>query len=82
MPHPLPAGYIADVLGRASKKIAIEGNYSAQMAGIIREKTGIQMDNFILKWNGRPISSDEVYDALLGIIQDKAPKRQVLNRGS
>ncbi|HEY9204915.1 MAG TPA: 2-oxoacid:ferredoxin oxidoreductase subunit alpha [Candidatus Methanoperedens sp.] len=82
MPHPLPTEYIADVLGRASKKIAIEGNYSAQMAGIIREKTGIQMDNFILKWNGRPISSDEVYDALLGIIQDKAPKRQVLNRGS
>ncbi len=82
MPHPLPKEYITKVLGKASKKIDIEGNYSGQLAGIIREKTGILMDYFVLKWNGRPMSSDEVYDALLRILQDKAQVRQVLNCGS
>lgn len=82
MPHPLPIEYISKALGKASKKIDIEGNYSGQLAGIIREKTGIAMDYLVLKWNGRPLSSDEVYGALLRIMQDKAPERQVLNSGS
>jgi len=82
MPHPLPAGFIEKVMNKASKKIAIEGNYSGQLAGIIREKTGILMDHFILKWNGRPMSCDEVYEALKLILQNKAPIRQVLTRGS
>ena len=82
MPHPLPKTYIEKVLGKASKKIAIEGNYSGQLAGIIREKIGIRMDFFILKWNGRPMSSDEVYEALLLIMNNKAPERQVLTGGS
>ncbi len=82
MPHPLPEEYITKALGKASKKIDIEGNYSGQLASIIREKTGILMDYFVLKWNGRPMSSDEVYNALLRIMQDKAQVRQVLNGGS
>ncbi|MDP3103703.1 MAG: 2-oxoacid:ferredoxin oxidoreductase subunit alpha [Candidatus Methanoperedens sp.] len=82
MPHPLPNEYMATALGKASKKIMVEGNYSGQLAGIIREKTGIAMDYFVLKWNGRPMSVDEVYNALVLIMQDKAPQRQVLNSGS
>lgn len=82
MPHPLPKEYITKVLGKASNKIDIEGNYSGQLAGMIREKTGVLMDYFVIKWNGRPMSSDEVYDALLRIMQDKAQVRQVLNGGS
>jgi len=82
MPHPLPKDYIAEVLGKVQKKIIVEGNHSAQLAGIIREKTGIVMDYFVLKWSGRPMSADEVYEALKPIMQDKAPKRQVLTYGS
>ncbi len=82
VPNPLPKNYVAQVLGKARKKIAVEGNYSAQMAGIIREETGIPMDYFVLKWNGRPMTFDEVHDALLLIMQDKAPVRQVLTYGS
>jgi len=82
MLHPLPKEYIAEVLEKAKKKIVVEGNYSAQLAGIIREQTGIAMDYFVLKWNGRPMSSDEVYEALRLIMQEKAPKRQVLTHGT
>lgn len=82
IPHPLPKKYIEKILSKASKKIAVEGNYSGQLAGIIREETGILMDYFILKWNGRPMSADEVYEALLNIVQNRAQTRQVLTGGS
>ncbi len=82
MPLPLPKEYLVDKLGTAQKKIIVEGNYNAQLARVIREETGITMDYFVLKWNGRPMSVDEVYDALKLIMQDKAPKRQVLTHGT
>lgn len=82
MPHPLPKEYIAQLLRKANKKIIVEGNYLAQLAGMIREQTGIDMDYFVLKWNGRPMSSGEVYEALKLIMLDKAPKRQVLTHGT
>jgi len=82
MPHPLPKDYIAEVLNKAQKKIDVETNYSGQLAGIVREKTGIAMDYFVLKWNGRPMSADEVYEALKMIMQERAPKRQVLTHGT
>ncbi|MEM2995616.1 MAG: hypothetical protein QXI91_06360 [Candidatus Bathyarchaeia archaeon] len=36
----------------------------------------------ILKYNGRPMTTTEVYDALKLVLLDKAPKRQVLTYGS
>jgi len=82
MPLPLPKDYMTEKLGKAQKKIIVEGNYTAQLAGVIREETGIAMDYFVLKWNGRPMSADEVYEALKLIMQEKAPRRQVLTHGT
>jgi 2-oxoglutarate ferredoxin oxidoreductase subunit alpha len=81
MVHPLPCKYVARILGEAEKRVAVEGNYSAQLAGLVREKTGVDMDYYVLKWNGRPISSDELYESLRRIMQNRAPRRQVLTCG-
>ncbi|MEM3726385.1 MAG: 2-oxoacid:ferredoxin oxidoreductase subunit alpha [Candidatus Bathyarchaeia archaeon] len=82
MVHPLPSQHIAEVLQKAEKLIDVEMNYSGQLGGIIREKTGISMDFQILKYNGRPMTTTEVYNALKLVLLDKAPKRQVLTYGS
>jgi 2-oxoglutarate ferredoxin oxidoreductase subunit alpha len=82
MVHPLPKEHIANMLQGAQKIIDVEMNYSGQLGGIIREKTGISMNFYILKWNGRPMTTTEVYDAIKRILLDKAPKRQVLTYGS
>jgi 2-oxoglutarate ferredoxin oxidoreductase subunit alpha len=82
MPHPLPQERIAEILGKAKTKIAIEMNYSGQLAGIISEKTGIFMDNYILKYNGRPMTTTEVYEALRKILHGEASRKQVLTYGS
>jgi len=82
MVHPLPKEYITNALKDAQKIIDVEMNYSGQLGGIIREKTGIPMSFYVLKWNGRPMTTTEVYNAIKLILFDKAPKRQVLTYGS
>lgn len=82
MIHPFPAADVSRLLRRAKKIIDVEMNYSGQLAGIIREKTGLLIEDLILKYNGRPMSSDEVYEAIKNAVAGKAAGRQVLTYGS
>jgi 2-oxoglutarate ferredoxin oxidoreductase subunit alpha len=82
MLHPLPTNFIANILRKAKKIVDVEMNYSGQLGGIIREKTGIDMSFYILKYNGRPLTTTEVYEALKLVLDNKAEKRQVLMFGS
>src|ERR671924_1067435 len=59
--NPFPTELVKEVLSGPIRKIAIENNYSAQMAGLIRESTGIAVDNKIVKFDGRPFSQNEIY---------------------
>ncbi len=82
MIHPLPKERIAQILGKAETTVAVEMNYSGQLAGMISENTGISMDYYALKYNGRPMTTTEVYKALENVLRGDAPKRQVLSYGS
>ncbi len=79
--HPFPAGDFSKLLQKAKRVVDVEMNYSGQLAGIVREKTGIQIEDLILKYNGRPITSDEVYLAIKNTLAGRAAKRQVLSYG-
>jgi len=80
--HPFPTEDVSGLLSGAKKIIDVEMNYSGQLAGIVREETGIPIDDLVLKYNGRPMTSDEVYDAIRNVLSGKSTKRQVLMRGS
>jgi 2-oxoglutarate ferredoxin oxidoreductase subunit alpha len=82
MVHPLPSEHVTETLKRAKRIIDVEMNYSGQLGEIIREKTGVSMNFRILKYNGRPMTTTEVYEALKRVLTDKAPERQVLMYGS
>jgi 2-oxoglutarate ferredoxin oxidoreductase subunit alpha len=82
MIHPFPKEYITSKLQKAQKAIDVEMNYSGQLGAIIGEKTGIQMGFYILKYNGRPMTATETYDALKLVLLNQAPKRQVLKYGT
>jgi len=79
--HPFPAADFSKLLRRAKRIIAIEMNYSGQLAGIVREKTGIQIEDLIVKYNGRPMTSDEVHLAIKNVLSHKPPRREVLTYG-
>jgi 2-oxoglutarate ferredoxin oxidoreductase subunit alpha len=82
MLHPLPIEAVKRKIAGRKRVIDIEDNYTGQLGGIIREKTGISPKYYILKYTGRPTSTTEVYHALKAIITENAPERQVLTFGS
>jgi len=80
--NPFPTEYVTQVLSKAKKIVGIEMNYSAQLVGVLREKTCIPVKQVVVKYNGRPMSAEELYDALKMISEGKAPTRMVLKRGA
>ena len=80
--NPFPTEYVTKLLSKAKRIVGIEMNYSAQLIGIVRERTCIPVDQLVVKYNGRPMSSEEIYDAVKMIYEGKAPKRLVLKHGT
>src|SRR3990170_699947 len=80
--NPFPTQAVTAHLKKAKRRVAVEMNFGAQLAGIVREQTGVQMTHLIVKYNGRPMSSTELYDAIKGLSRRKAAKRTVLTHGA
>jgi len=80
--NPFPIEEVRAALAKAKRRIDIEMNFGAQLAGVVREHTGIQMTHFIVKYNGRPMSNTELYDAIRAVVRGKAEPRTVLTRGA
>ncbi len=68
--NPFPTELVQRTLSDSIRKIAVENNYSAQMAGLIRETTGIAVDNKVVKFDGRPFSQNEIYEGVRDIVRD------------
>ncbi len=59
---------IKEEIEKADKVILVECNVTGQLGRLIREKTGIKIENRLLKYNGRPFHSDELKNLIEGII--------------
>jgi 2-oxoglutarate ferredoxin oxidoreductase subunit alpha len=79
--HPLPSEELRQAVIHAKRRLCIENNFSGQFAGWVRENTGLTMDHLILKYNGRPMSMDEIVQAVKQTLKGKAPRRLVLTDG-
>lgn len=82
MLNPLPVDYVRKTLAGKNRIIDVEDNYTGQLGGIIREKTGIASNFHILKYTGRPTTTTEIYHALKAVVTGKASARQVLTFGN
>jgi len=80
--QPFPTEYVKSTLLNSKKIVGVETNYSGQLIGVLREKTCIPVEQLVVKYNGRPMSSEEVYDAIRLIAEGKAPKKVVLTSGA
>lgn len=68
--HPLaPAGKQA--LLSAEKLVIVENNSTAQFGGYIREHTGVTFAGSILRYDGRQLFAEEVYEHAKAILQGK-----------
>lgn len=79
--HPFPKDRVKKLVGDAKILIDVEHNKTAQFGSLVRRELLREIDYYILKYNGRPMSLSEVYLALKLILENKANKIQVLNNG-
>ena len=61
---PFPVEATERLLERCRTTIAVEQNYTGQLANVIREQTGHKVDRRINKYDGRQISPDEIVSSV------------------
>ncbi|MDP9245996.1 MAG: 2-oxoacid:acceptor oxidoreductase subunit alpha, partial [Chloroflexota bacterium] len=64
---PFPVDDVAAVLAKAKQLVLVEENYSGQLGSLIREQTGVKIEQRILKSDGRPFSEDELVRELSAV---------------
>ena len=52
------------ILENAKDLFLIEANYSAQLGSLIREKTGVEIENKYLRYDGKVFTVDDIYKKL------------------
>jgi Pyruvate:ferredoxin oxidoreductase and related 2-oxoacid:ferredoxin oxidoreductases, alpha subunit len=60
--YPFPADLVRRHL-EGRRTLFVEGNYTAQSSLLVRMYTGISADGVAVKYNGRPITADDVLEA-------------------
>ncbi|MCI0476804.1 MAG: hypothetical protein L0Y55_11195, partial [Anaerolineales bacterium] len=65
--YPLDEARLEKELAKAKRLIDVEGNYTAQLAQVVRVYTGRAPDDKILKYDGRPFTGAEIADAVAKI---------------
>ena len=58
--NPFPSEQLRKLLQTSKKILNVECNFSAQMHGLIQERTGIRIENNLLKYDGRPFYPGEI----------------------
>jgi 2-oxoglutarate ferredoxin oxidoreductase subunit alpha len=61
---PFPASALSGILDKVTQFFVVEQNQSAQLGQLIRQQTGYQYTDAVLKYNGRPMSAGEITDAI------------------
>ncbi len=67
---PLDQKKVVQTLGKGPL-ICIESNSTAQLAGLLKEYAGIEMDFRVLKYDGRPLFSEQIASVMLDIRKAK-----------
>lgn len=80
--QPFPSHLIQTLIRGSKTLVDIEMNYSSQLASLIEQHLKCKIDYKIVKYNGRPMSSSEIYNALKQIVNGNAPRRMVLEYGT
>ncbi|MHB8396169.1 MAG: 2-oxoacid:ferredoxin oxidoreductase subunit alpha [Thermoplasmataceae archaeon] len=79
--EPFPSDFVLEVLSKSKTVIDLESNMLGQAAQVIRMKTGFKIENQIVKYNGRHITEDELYEGIEKIMSGKT-KKVVLRNGA
>ena len=80
--HPFPKETLEILLKDCKTLINIEVNQTAQLGSLIRQNLLKEPDYYVLKYTGRAMTCDEIYNSLKKIVTNKAEKKEVLTYGA
>ncbi len=61
---------IKEMLSKAKKLMIVEQNRTLQLAGVIKENTGIKMDHQLAKYSGRQVMPHEIYEKAKAALEE------------
>lgn len=67
--NPFPTDAVRQILAESKYILDIENNFTGQLAELIREKTGIEIMDKMLKYDGRPIFPEEIEEKIKSILK-------------
>ncbi|MHB1450256.1 MAG: 2-oxoacid:acceptor oxidoreductase subunit alpha [Coriobacteriia bacterium] len=67
---PFPADEVSAFLGAAKRSVIIEGNYTGQLQGLVREQCLRDVDETLHRYDGRPFSPEMVYAKLKEVAEN------------
>lgn len=67
---PFPANDVSAFLGSAKRSIVIEGNYTGQLQGLVREQCLVDVDDTLRRYDGRPFSPEMIYAKLKEVAEN------------
>ncbi|WP_457630648.1 2-oxoacid:acceptor oxidoreductase subunit alpha [Oceanithermus sp.] len=76
LPFPDLSGLLA-----GKRLVVLEYNQSGQFARLLTQETARKPDHLIVKYNGRPMTIEEVRAAFAAVLAGEAPERMVLRSG-
>lgn len=73
---------IKTILKKYDQLIAVEGNLEGQMATLIKQHTGIEVQKRILKYTGRPFFENEIIDGIKKLLHERERNEVILDYGA
>jgi 2-oxoglutarate/2-oxoacid ferredoxin oxidoreductase subunit alpha len=61
---PFPSQVVSKFMSQAKRSVVVESNATGQLAKLIRQETGMHADGFVRKYDGRPLTSSLIINAL------------------
>ncbi len=62
--HPLPLEATKKLFQKSKKKVCVENNYTGQLSRLLKVEVGIDVDDHILRYDGKPFSPEYIIKAL------------------
>ncbi len=59
---PFPAERVSAILQDCHYLVGVEGNFTGQFSSLLREQTGRKVDQRILRYDGRPLSAEDIVE--------------------
>ncbi|MFQ5758856.1 MAG: 2-oxoacid:acceptor oxidoreductase subunit alpha [Candidatus Bathyarchaeia archaeon] len=65
---PFPTNTVSKIIEASKRTVIVENNKTAQLASLIREKTGKEIEHKILKYDGRQFFPTEIYQRVKEVL--------------